>query len=286
MAFADWPTSDGHNMLLYPWLHDLRHTDKFVEHGHRLAGMLIGVVSIVLVVVVCVRERQLWVRAMAVGILLAVIAQGLLGGLRVVANAQLLAMVHSITGGLFFTLTFLFAVLTKPERAKLSAKASDDPGISAAGVGLGLMLPVVVLGQYVLGGMFRHLGRMLYEHAAGAAVVSLVAGTVVFLLWRSRSAVLRRAANLVAVSLLLQVGLGLGAWVTRLGFATLGWVATANSTAQNVVCSLHTVGGMFLLAASANVAVQLSRLLASGHISLAGSAFGSHAASSRTGGIA
>ncbi len=44
MAFADWPTSDGHGMLAYPWLKSTG--DKFLEHGHRLAGMLIGVMSL------------------------------------------------------------------------------------------------------------------------------------------------------------------------------------------------------------------------------------------------
>ena len=51
MAFADWPTSDGHSMLLYPWLNDVRNIDRFTEHGHRLAGMVIGITSIALVAV-------------------------------------------------------------------------------------------------------------------------------------------------------------------------------------------------------------------------------------------
>ncbi len=49
MAFPDWPSSDGHGMLSYPWLKSTG--DKFLEHGHRLAGMLIGCVSIVLAIV-------------------------------------------------------------------------------------------------------------------------------------------------------------------------------------------------------------------------------------------
>ena len=44
MAFPDWPTSDGQGMLAYPWLQSSG--DKFVEHGHRLAGMLVGFCSI------------------------------------------------------------------------------------------------------------------------------------------------------------------------------------------------------------------------------------------------
>jgi len=44
MAFRDWPTSDGYNMFFYPWLKSAG--NKFIEHGHRLAGILIGLVSI------------------------------------------------------------------------------------------------------------------------------------------------------------------------------------------------------------------------------------------------
>ncbi len=45
MAFADWPTSDGQGMFAYPWLKSAG--DKFIEHGHRLAGILIDRLSIV-----------------------------------------------------------------------------------------------------------------------------------------------------------------------------------------------------------------------------------------------
>ncbi|MFN5798548.1 MAG: cytochrome oxidase assembly protein, partial [Planctomyces sp.] len=78
MAFADWPSSDGQNMLLYPWLSDFRvNNEKFVEHGHRLAGVLIGMVSVGLA---CAGWREGGRhRGWTLGILLAVIAQGGLG---------------------------------------------------------------------------------------------------------------------------------------------------------------------------------------------------------------
>ena len=44
MVFADWPSSDGYHMFAYPWLNSAR--DEFVEHGHRLAGVVIGLLSI------------------------------------------------------------------------------------------------------------------------------------------------------------------------------------------------------------------------------------------------
>ena len=254
MAFADWPTSDGQNMLLYPWLQDLRHTDKFVEHGHRLAGMLIGFVSICLVLVTFAKEKRRWVRLYSVLILLAVIGQGLLGGMRVRLDQQVLAMTHSITGGLFFTLCFLFAFLSNRTELQPTAK---DAQITPFTFGLGILFPVVVLGQYVLGGFFRHLGRMLHEHLAGAVVVSVLALVIVTVMFRSGLPALRRRGFWLTAALLLQVSLGLGAWVTRLGVPAFGWVAVVNSPAQNLICSSHTVGGMFLLATSTVLAAEL-----------------------------
>jgi len=265
MAFADWPTSDGQNMLLYPWLNDLRRTDKFVEHGHRLAGVLIGLVSIALVAVAFIKEKTLWVRLGAVVILLAVIGQGLLGGLRVIKNAQVLAMTHSITAGLFFTLCFLFALLVR--RQSSESNTAKDRRISAATFAAGLLLPVAVLGQYFLGGMFRHLGRMLHEHVAGAIIVTLLATVVLVTLCRSDLPSIRRRGRWLAAALLIQLGLGMGAWLTKLGFAPFGWVATANSPAQNVICSLHTVGGMFLLATASAGAMELILRFRTGQLS-------------------
>lgn len=267
MAFADWPTSDGQNMLLYPWLNDLRHTDKFVEHGHRLAGVLIGLVSILLVAVTYFTKQQRWVKGGSIAILVAVIAQGLLGGMRVRMDQQVLAMTHSITGGLFFTLTFLFSLaVNRPERRRDSAGVTE---LAPTAAFLTAILPFVILGQYVLGGFFRHLGRMLHEHVAGAIVVGLLTAIVIGILVRSEQSILRRRAQWLLIAVLIQIGLGLGAWVTRMGLPSLGWVATVNSMPQNIVCSLHTVGGMFLLATSAAAASEISYLIRSGQITIA-----------------
>ncbi len=271
MAFADWPTSDGQNMLLYPWLKDLRHTDKFVEHGHRLAGVLIGLVSICLVAVTFAKEHRRWVRVGSVVILLAVISQGLLGGMRVRMNEQVLAMTHSITGGLFFTLCFLFAVLVRSYG--FPAEGKDDR-FSPATFAMGVLLPFLVLTQYVLGGFFRHLGTMLHEHVAGAIIVSIVVVTVVTVLLRSDLVSLRRRGRWLSMALLIQVALGLGSWVTKLGLPAMGWVASVNSPAQNITCSLHTVGGMFLLATASAVSMELITRARSGQVSGIADVFG------------
>ena len=256
MAFSDWPTSDGHNMLLYPWLNDLRNSDRFAEHGHRLAGVVIGLTSIGLLVVTFLRERRRWVRGYTVTILIAVIAQGMLGGARVLMDANVMAMVHSITGALFFTQCVAFAMLTA------RGAADAEPGrihLSGTIRAIVILLPVIVLGQYLLGGMFRHLGRMMYEHLAGAAMVALWGIVAVVCLLRTKQPQLSRAGIWIAAALLLQLGLGASAWVTKLNVPALGWVVSTGSPAAVVFRSLHTVGGMFLLAATTLSAVQVVR---------------------------
>lgn len=254
MAFADWPTSDGHNMLLYPWLNDLRHTDRFTEHGHRLAGMLIGVTSIALVAVCFLRERRRWVRAYSIVILIAVIAQGLLGGARVLMDANLLAMVHSITGAAFFAMCVMFATLTGRRWSASLAERSMSMSASSAV----MILPFLVLMQYWLGGMFRHLGRMMYEHLAGAGLVAVLGLICAVALMRTGPGALRRSGLLILAVLLLQLSLGAGAWVTKLNVPALGWVASTGSLPSVIFRSMHTIGGMLLLTAAVQAAVRVA----------------------------
>lgn len=262
MAFLDWPSSDGQNMLLYPWLQDIRNPDKFTEHGHRLAGVLIGLCSIGLCVLTFVFDRRVWLRRFSVGILLAVICQGLLGGARVLLDRDTLAMLHSISGSMFFSLCLIFLLLTSSGWNRL--RSERDNKLSVVSFGLVILLPLFVFGQYLLGSSFRHLHTMLDEHIVGAVVVSLLTIFVTALLKRSGSGTLRRCGNLLTACLLLQVVLGLASFVTSLGFKPYGIVAVRGSWSQTIVCSLHTVGGMFLLGSSVISAAVSLRLFSLG----------------------
>src|SRR5438132_5493893 len=78
LAVPDWPTTFGHNMFLYPWAQMVG--GVFYEHSHRLIGAVVGVLTLALGV-------ALWpsrLRWLGVAAIVAVIAQGVLGGLRVV----------------------------------------------------------------------------------------------------------------------------------------------------------------------------------------------------------
>ena len=102
---------------------------------------------------------------------------------------------------------------------------------------------------------------MMYEHLAGAAVVALIGSVCAIALMRSQSVDFKRAGRLILATLLLQIGLGVGAWVTKLSVPALGWVAQTGSPSSVIFRSLHTVGGMFLLAAATIASVQIVRAM-------------------------
>lgn len=258
MAFADWPSSDGQNMLLYPWFSDFAvNTEKFVEHGHRLAGMLIGFVAILLAIV-GYRSQATWIRGWTFFILLAVIGQGLLGGARVLMSAQVLAMTHSITGALFFSTCVLFRFLLCDGWRGWLSRAETRLG--PTGAILASLVPVVVVGQYALGGVLRHLHGMRTEHVIGAILTLSACLASSLLLLGSRLRVLRMAGVGTAAAIGFQFSLGIGSLVTRFGFKAIGYVAVSGSLEQSIICSLHTVAGMFLLATCCCCSVLVLRL--------------------------
>src|SRR5215831_15156834 len=81
LSVPDWPTTYGWNMFAFPvskWVGGI-----FYEHSHRLVGTVVGMLSIALVIISFKVEDRRWVRRLAVGVLVAVILQGVLGGMRV-----------------------------------------------------------------------------------------------------------------------------------------------------------------------------------------------------------
>ncbi|MEM9186402.1 MAG: COX15/CtaA family protein, partial [Planctomycetota bacterium] len=229
MAVPDWPNTYGYNMFAYPWQTWMFGPwDLFIEHGHRLLASLVGLLAIGLLVVVWRSDRRRWMRSLALAALALVIFQGVLGGLRVVANERLLAMAHGSTGPLFFALTCVIVVLTlrRPYGAgrPAAAAASDDGGLSR----LALLTAALAYCQLVLGASLRHVdaatgpwafGVLVKFHLFLAAVVAVQTLWVMVRTVRSRSP--QRAVRVIGVLLGLvvtaQVGLGVATWAAKYG---------------------------------------------------------------------
>lgn len=246
MAFPDWPSSDGHNMFFYPWLRSAG--DKFLEHGHRLAGIAIGLCSIALTVVLWMREDRLGVTLAGVAVLLSVILQGILGGMRVLANDPRLAMVHGSFAALVFSLMAAIALWTSRSwlRQKQNVITQDLSYLKPWAVAISCL----IFGQYILGGILRHLGGTLHEHIAAAVLVLLFAIALAVATHRTGISWLKRPAYLLLGIIVVQIGLGMMAFVMKFGFAPTAYVAVQDSLPQTISRTVHTIMGMLVLMTS------------------------------------
>lgn len=110
MAVPDWPNSFGYNMFLFPisrWVGGV-----LFEHTHRLIASGVGLLTIALCILTWVIEDRLWVKWLTVIALLAVIIQGVLGGLRVTEHNALLGLFHGCLAQGYFSLMATVALVT------------------------------------------------------------------------------------------------------------------------------------------------------------------------------
>jgi len=110
MSVPDWPNSYGYNMFLFPpsrWIGGI-----FYEHTHRLIASGVGLMTTILAVWLWLKDRRKWMHWVGTTAFLLVVAQGVLGGLRVVLADAQLGIFHAIAGQLFFVLTSAIALFT------------------------------------------------------------------------------------------------------------------------------------------------------------------------------
>ena len=169
LAVPDWPNSYGHNMLLYPLSEMVADLDSgiYYEHAHRLTGMYVGLTVLTLCVMLWWGERRIWVGVTGTVILLMVIVQGVLGGLRVTGNLTFtddpallspqtgLGIVHGVFGQICFAgIVMLAAVMTKRWSHGPAASRTLSGGTDRI---LGILLLVALVFQLIIGASYRHL---------------------------------------------------------------------------------------------------------------------------------
>lgn len=248
LAVPDWPSSYDSYDPFNPWPGWWRVTPLLAEHGHRLLGMLTGLLTTILAVWTWFTESRRWLRWLAVGALALVSFQGLLGGLRVVWLSLDLAVVHAATAQLFLGLVVALAVFTSKAwlRADATANGPCDPRL--------WRLSLVVLGavwlQIILGALLRHPGTGIHPvlvgvHIGGAILVAIAVATFLLRVWsgfRDRR-VLYRGSWVLAGLVDLQLILGVTAYFVTLDDA--GMLQPSNL--QVAVNTSHAVIGALLM---------------------------------------
>lgn len=276
MAFREWLTPDGSFMPFYPWLSSAG--DKFIEHGHRLLAMAAGLLTIGLLLVTMRSEPRFWVRAYSVALLVGVVGQGVLGGLRVVLDERVLALVHGCVGPLFFAACAGMVAVTSPRWHAASSSAGTS--LSAADrklMRLAVVTATIAYLQLVLGALVRHSPHMLSDNAGGifqAAVYGHVAMALLVVVqtlrlaaacWR-RPAPRGLAAGLAGLAMF-QLLLGFSSWIVKYGmpawFTQLigetGHFNRATDMVSATIVTAHGAAGALIVALSVVVALQVGR---------------------------
>lgn len=278
MAVPDWPNTFGYNLFLYPWKTWLFGPyDIFVEHGHRLLGAFVGMITICLAAAIWRREPRRFVRWLGLAALVGVIGQGVLGGLRVQLSERLLAQIHACTGPLFFALAAALATITSSRFVANSSVANANAYKLRR---LSIFTTAFAYLQIVIGSHLRHVrpdwptsafrAAVLF-HLLMAVAVAVHAG----LLWLvarkfPSEAALARPAAWLALLVALQLALGAGAWITNYGFPAWfrgsalaeGYLVEHHRWPQTLITTGHVAMGSLILSLGTVISVRSWRVFA------------------------
>lgn len=153
LSVPDWPTTYGYNMFLFPFSKMVG--GIFYEHSHRLAGSLVGFMTLVLALWIAWKDPRRWMRALGWIALAAVVIQGVLGGLRVVWLKDQIGIFHACLAQAFLVLMALIALFTSRWWTNLPPRKTPLAG-SAALKRLVIGTTVLIFLQLVLGATMRH----------------------------------------------------------------------------------------------------------------------------------
>ena len=158
MAFSDWPLSNG-SLNPQGWMTNLA---MFAEHSHRLSAGVMSTVTIILAVWLWRTEERAWLRKLAYFAVGLVLAQAIVGGLRVLLDARQVALVDTSVGRLFAMLHACLAQLFACTLIAIAAACSkgwiERPGASPAAHTrwLGRFCVALLFLQLAIAAVMRH----------------------------------------------------------------------------------------------------------------------------------
>src|SRR5436190_13596283 len=152
LAVPDWPTTFGYNMFLCPvskWVGGI-----LFEHTHRLIASTVGALTVILATWLWHSEPRRWVRRLGYIGVVAVIAQGLLGGLRITMLKDEIGIFHACLAQAFFGLLVAIALVTS--RLWLKAMEDAESGPTRRLCLIALVTTALIYLQLALGATMRH----------------------------------------------------------------------------------------------------------------------------------
>ena len=242
MAFADWPLSNG-SLNPRGWLTNL---SMFAEHSHRLSAAVMGILTAALALWLWLTESRAWLRRLSYFAFGLVVAQGVVGGLRVLLDrihvealdtslGQLIAMLHACLAQAFACT--LIALAVSCSRRWISTPMPVGRRLRQAGVACCALLFL----QLAIGAVVRHSfaglaiptfpwstpqGDLLpsawnfrvgiqFAHRAMACVIAVAVAAFAVAIWRDRGASIGMRSGASALVSLVALQILLGASIIR-----------------------------------------------------------------------
>jgi len=266
LATPDWPLSNGQ---VFPKMVG----NLFWEHGHRMVATTVGMLTIVLAFYIYKKEKRDWVRKLGMFALLAVIAQGLLGGLTVKLMLPLaVSTAHATLAQLFFCTTVSLAVFTS--RSWMEARPLQEVKGSLSLNYLCTTALVTIFLQLILGATLRHSAtwdqhlptELILAHIGGAVTVTIGLGSAAIATLRryKDEKFLTRPATIALSLLAVQLCLGVAAFMTRL--ASPGDPQPLNPMIAITVA--HVACGALVFVSTIVLTLRTYRVLPAAHIPL------------------
>jgi|CZKI01.1.fsa_nt_gi cytochrome c oxidase assembly protein subunit 15 len=267
MAFPDWPLSNG-SLNPSGWLTDL---SMFAEHSHRLSAGMMTALTIILAAWLWRTEARAWLRRLSYFAVGLVVAQAVVGGLRVLYDSVEVRVVDTSLGQLF---AMLHACLAQAMACALIAIAASCSGAwitRPLPVGrrvrrAGVACCVLLFAQLGVGAVVRHSfaglaiptfpwstpgGGLLpgewsfrvgiqFAHRAMACVLAAAVLGFALAVWRDRAApiAMRAGASVLVGLLALQILLGAAIVLT---------LRSASTTTGHVLVGAVTLATAFWL---------------------------------------
>jgi cytochrome c oxidase assembly protein subunit 15 len=249
LSVPDWPLSYGQVMP------DMT-GGVFYEHGHRMVATAVGFLTIILAVWLWRVEERRWLRRLGWIALLGVIVQGVFGGLTVIFKLPPeISIVHACLAQIFFSTTVAITLFTSESWVRGPEIVEDDNTPSLRG--LSLLVPISIFGQLILGAAYRHKIVGLVPHVIGALLVSGIVFVVALMALQQfpKHAALKRAGIAVVTVTMVQVFLGIAAYMSRI-YTTESLQPQAIMVLFTV---LHVAVGALTLATGVVFAIQTYR---------------------------
>ncbi len=258
LSVPDWPLSFGQVM---PEMVG----GVFWEHGHRMVATTVGLLTIILCAWLWRSDPRGWMRRLGVAALVVVVLQGVLGGVTVLFQLPVaISVLHACLAQAFFCITVSIAVFTSRSWIQGSGSPSRFQGVRFS---FAAAATTTVYLQLILGALLRHSGTVdgskavelvlpaLAAHLAGALLVTGVLILLAIRLFWSDHRSTQRWGYLVMSLLVIQLMLGVGAYLARID--ALGG---AGALPRVAVATGHVAAGALLLAATLVLTLQLAGL--------------------------